>query len=595
MVTIVKKAPSKNVGPKTKELAPSSTSKDLFKVSTEDTGESVKPSKAVKASKDSKVGKATSKVVKSSDKEMTYDASDIAVLDNLEAVRTHLGFYIGGRDSAALTRMVREIVANSIDEILAGHGKLVEVTIDNNEITVYDEGRGIPVDVHPKTKRSVIIDVFSTLHAGGKTKSGTAYKNTAGIHGVGASVVNFLSTKFEVWTFRNNKWNYLRFQDGKLKEGLVTKTPPKRENKAPNKGTIIRFTPDFSCFNANVRINTAEILDYLHINAYLVPTAKFVANISGKTTVFQHKNGLKDYLTALLDEHKAEAVGKPLVYSCEDFTAALQWSTHSEELITSYVNGTKTINGGTHVNGMYDAITKALLPMKGKRDYKPADLRTGLIAVINVHIKSPEFSDGQTKSKLGSESAYAAVNKELIDKLGTYFRGNKSLVTKILNRAVEVGNLYKQFQASKQVSSLLKTSGKGAAKLPSKLVQCNTNVIEDRILYLIEGESALGCFLGGTEVLLNDGTHRTFEQLVSDYAKGIDHVGKCWDNKNSKAKEFEFFHPHITKYVTEVVDVEFEDGSVFTCTPEHLFLLESGKYKQAESLTLEDDVRNLLS
>ena len=429
-------------------------------------------------------------------KKSTYSANDIDVLEGLEPVRKKSGMYIGANDSRGIFQITKEIIDNVFDEYLAEYNTKLFVEVKGDVVTVADESRGIPVEIHPKTKESTLTTIFTKLHAGGKLgvkKDGsTAYKTSVGTFGVGSSVTNALSESFEVWTFRK-AWYYQAFAKGKVKTKVKKGVkPPSVSGCTMKAGTVVRFKPDFTCFQKKSKLNTKNLLDWLKISSYLYPDLVFYLDLDGKKAKLHEPKGIKALVNKLVEDAKVEKLGKTVHIRSNNFEAVLQWSSHDEEKLLSYANGSKTEDGGTHVNGLFKALNESLKSFKGARsNYKPEDLRCGLLGVLDFKMPSPQF-DSQTKSKLISKEAQDQVYETALEELKKFWRENPSTAKEIVRRANEVRSVVQSFTMSKKAAAALKVNKGGKVLLPAKLVVSNTKDPKERELYLVEGDSAGG-------------------------------------------------------------------------------------------------------
>ncbi len=431
----------------------------------------------------------------------TYDENSITALDGLDGVRAKPAFYLGVPPSdLGLYQLAKELIDNGVDEAQNGFGDTVGISVSDksNEVYVWDHGRGIPVGVHPKFKkeqRSTLEVIFSILHAGGKLfASQTGYTKSRGTHGVGAAVVNALTESLDVYSKRDGKWYCQKFSKGKtITKVTKVKSPPPLPGgqPVPPSGTVIRYVPDMSIFSAKAKLPSKQIQTWFELQSFIHPRIKFVVVANGKPKTFVQKNGLVDYLDKKMKAIKVEKNGRPFVCQTNTVDVAMQWSTHSDEDIRSYINGSPTSAGGTHVTGLYKALTEVLKPYaKAKTVFKPEDLRFGLLTVINYSTKSPEF-DSQSKSKGVSKAAAAEVYNEVRPALETFFKANKTLAKSIIEKAAEIRKKTSSFLADKKLVQKVKTAKKA---LSAKLADVNNQrtPVSDRELYLIEGESAGG-------------------------------------------------------------------------------------------------------
>ncbi|HET9954751.1 MAG TPA: DNA topoisomerase IV subunit B [Polyangiaceae bacterium] len=427
----------------------------------------------------------------------TYTAKDITVLEGLEPVRKRPGMYIGGVGSAGLHHLVWEIVDNAVDEAMNGHASDIHVTLhkDGQSVTVSDNGRGIPVDVHPTHKKSALELIFSTLHAGGKFDNQN-YKTSGGLHGVGASVVNALSSKL-IATVRSDGAEYkMEFRAG---------TPVSKLTKvgaARGSGTQVFFRPDPTIFpkiefSADVIRDRLEIISYLHRGLKV----HFVDEVNAQKHDFYHENGLVDYLgklTAL--SGKSPVHDAPFVLSKEGdgrLEVALRWTESTEEVVKSYVNGIFTGTGGTHENGFRTGLVKAVRNYIETHNLSPRgvtlaaeDIREGLYGIISVFVTEPQFQ-GQTKDRLNNPEVQSQVDSAVRPALEQWLNQNRTMAEQIVARIILAARAREASRAaSAQISRKSATSGR--LTLPGKLSDCLSHDRSHTELFIVEGDSAGG-------------------------------------------------------------------------------------------------------
>ena len=430
-----------------------------------------------------------------------YSASSIQVLEGLEAVRKRPAMYIGDISEKGLHHLVYEVVDNSIDEALAGYCTHIEVTInEDNSITVQDNGRGIPVDFHQKEKKSALEVVMTVLHAGGKFDKGS-YKVSGGLHGVGVSCVNALSTHMTTNVFRNGKVYQQEYACGK------PLYPVKEVGTTDITGTRQTFWPDASIFTVTeykYSILQARMreLAYLNKGITITLTDKRVKEEDGsyKQEVFHSEEGVKEFVrflnsnnTPLIDDViylNTEKQGIPI-------ECAIMYNTGFRENLHSYVNNINTIEGGTHEAGFRMALTRVLKKYaeeskaleKAKVEISGEDFREGLIAVISVKVAEPQF-EGQTKTKLGNNEVSGAVNQAVGEALTNYLEEHPKEAKIIVDKVVLAATA--RVAARKARESVQRKSPMGGGGLPGKLADCSSRVAEECELFLVEGDSAGG-------------------------------------------------------------------------------------------------------
>ena len=430
----------------------------------------------------------------------SYTAKDITVLEGLEPVRKRPGMYIGGVGSPGLHHLVWEIIDNAVDEAMNGHAASIGLTLhaDGASITVVDDGRGVPVDRHAKTKKSAMEVIFTTLHAGGKFEQET-YKTAGGLHGVGASVVNALSKELVATSKRDGHQWQQKFKRGK------PAGPVKKLGAARGTGTTIFFRPDPTIFpkiqfHSDLLAERLEIISYLHRGLKVTFEDK-----SQKTkVVHQHKDGLSDYLGFLISERSAKVIHEtPFTMLKEGngngirLELVLQWTEATEEHLRSYVNGIPTGSGGTHENGFRAGLGKALRNFIDTHNLSPKgvtitaeDLREGLVGILSFFIGNPQFQ-GQTKDRLNNPELTADVDSTVRPAFEHWLNHNLSVAEAILARIILAARAREASRtAQEQVSRKSATSNR--MNLPGKLSDCTQPDAADSELFIVEGDSACG-------------------------------------------------------------------------------------------------------
>ncbi len=449
------------------------------------------------------------------EKEEEYSASNIQVLEGLEAVRKRPAMYIGDISAKGLHHLVYEVVDNSIDEALAGYAHHIEVTINaDNSITVVDDGRGIPVDMHEKEHKSALEVVLTVLHAGGKFDKGS-YKVSGGLHGVGVSCVNALSTYLRAEVHRNGKAYVQEFSCGKPTSELQI------VGESTNTGTSITFKPDASIFTVTeydyaTLAKRLRDLAYLNagINLRLTDMRDIDAEGNPRSEVFYSETGLREFVE-YIDSNK-ESLINDVIHLCTErqgipVEVAMTYNTSFNENVYSYVNNINTIEGGTHLTGFRRGLTSTLkkyaednnLLKNAKVEISSDDFREGLTAVVSVKVMEPQF-EGQTKTKLGNSEVIGAVQVAVADALNVYLEENPREAKIIVEKVVLAAQArHAAINARKNVLRKSPLSGGG---LPGKLADCSSRTAEDCELFLVEGDSA-----GGTA---KQGRDRSFQAIL---------------------------------------------------------------------------------
>ncbi|KAB8330618.1 DNA topoisomerase (ATP-hydrolyzing) subunit B [Scytonema tolypothrichoides VB-61278] len=473
----------------------------------------------------------------------SYSAAQIQVLEGLEPVRKRPGMYIGSTGPRGLHHLVYEVVDNSVDEALAGYCTHVEVDLNSDgSVTVVDDGRGIPTDIHPQTGKSALETVLTVLHAGGKFGSG-GYKVSGGLHGVGVSVVNALSEWVEITVWREKKVHTQRYERGVPVTELIAK--PHKENRT---GTAVNFKPDPQIFTTSTEFDYTTIASRLRELAYLNAGVKItftdnrlelLKSDQPKVETYEYKGGIKEYITYMnsdkqpLHEEVIFVQGERNNVSVE---VALQWCTDAyTDNVLGFANNIRTVDGGTHLEGLKAVLTRTLNNVARKRNkikenepnLSGEHVREGLTGVISVKVPEPEF-EGQTKTKLGNTEVRGIVDSFVGEVLTEYLEFRPSVADSILDKAIQA---FKAAEAARHARELVRRkSVLESSPLPGKLADCSTRDPKESEIYLVEGDSA-----GGSA---KQGRDRRFQAILPLRGK-ILNIEKTDDAKIYKNNEIQ--------------------------------------------------------
>ncbi|OQY33308.1 MAG: DNA topoisomerase (ATP-hydrolyzing) subunit B [Spirochaetaceae bacterium 4572_59] len=447
-----------------------------------------------------------------------YDAGQIQILKGLEAVRKRPGMYIGSTGSEGLHHLVYEIVDNSIDEALAGYCTNIAVFIEeNNIIRVVDNGRGIPVDIHPIENISALEVVMTKLHAGGKFDK-DSYKVSGGLHGVGVSVVNALSSWCEVSVYRENKIFFQKYEIGIPLEDVKT------IGESQNNGTVVRFNPDSSIFDEidfsfDILSNRLRELAFLNKGIEISLTDERIVPVKERSFMFE--GGVKSFVQ-FLNKSKTPIFEEPVYFESEKDNVivelSLQYNEGFAETIFTYVNNINTREGGTHLSGLKTALTRTLndflkkskLAKKMDENLTGDDVREGLTCVISVKVPEPQF-EGQTKTKLGNSEVRGIVDSLVSERLTSYLEEHPNVIDVILDKSITASKARAAAKRARDLTrrkGFLETSG-----LPGKLADCADKNPENCEVYIVEGDSA-----GGSAKM---GRDRKFQAILPLWGKMI--------------------------------------------------------------------------
>ncbi len=522
-----------------------------------------------------------------------YGAESIRILEGLEPVRERPGMYIGSTSSTGLHHLVWEAVDNSIDEAMAGHCTEVIITHHpDGSISVEDNGRGIPVEIHPTEGVPAVQVVLTKLHAGGKFDE-KLYGASGGLHGVGISCVNALSEKLTVQVWRNRSEYIQSYEQGipmtELFRGRTLRTQT---------GTRVQFWPDptiFETIKFDEKIISTRLKELSYLNAGL--RILFV-DAKGKSTTYQSKNGLIDYVNAIssdkdIQPETIQISGNDNGIHC---FVALRWTKSAKEEIRSFCNNINTIEGGTHLTGFKTGLTRAATKFlanyipKSLEQPSAEDIREGLVAVVSVRVPQPQF-EGQTKGKLGTSAAQTVTTQLVYQKLNEYFEdAKKEIVKAIADRIINATKA--RLAAQRARDNARKAANLAADMLPGKLTDCQNQNPAERELFLVEGDSAGGCWAGETLIKLADGRSIPIAQMAEEFRDGVKHHVYSFNHKTDLIEIRPVKNVWLTKRNAPVVTATLDNEEKIRPTPDHLCMLRDGTYKEIKDI---DPGRSLMA
>ena len=532
-----------------------------------------------------------------------YGASQIQVLEGLEAVRKRPGMYVGGTDSKAMHHLIYEVMDNSVDEALAGFCNRIEVTIHADEsVTVRDNGRGIPTDIHPtfRTKAgdkiSTLEVVMTNLHAGGKFGSG-AYTVSGGLHGVGVKAVNALSSKLTAQVRRDGKIYQQTYKEGKP----TSKVEVIGKMKDGETGTQISFLRDTTIFTEDNIFRWEALLQRFREMAFITRglTIAFKDERHDNEMTFYFEDGISAFVRYLnrnkdtvhqvvYAEKKVDRIGVEFALQYTDATTSSEFY---------FANTIHTPDGGTHQAGFRSAITRTLNDYARKNNIlkekdpnlDSTDTLEGLTAIVSIKHPEPQF-ESQTKVKLMNTDARTATDQVVREAFTQFLEENNREAKQIIDKCLLSRRAR---EAAKAASELVRRkSALESGTLPGKLADCSERDPLKCELFIVEGDSAGGCFDGDTLVALADGRNLSFRNLVVEQAEGKVHF--CYTIRNDGQIGLErAIHARVTKQDAEVVKITLDNGEEIICTPDHHFMLRDGNYKRADQLATEDSLMPL--
>ncbi len=538
-----------------------------------------------------------------------YTAAQITVLEGLDAVRKRPGMYIGSTGVTGLHHMIWEVVDNSFDEAMAGYCNHITIRLlPDHWVEVSDNGRGVPVDIHAVKKVSALEVVMTQLHAGGKFGDG-GYKVSGGLHGVGVSVVNALSIDMKVTVHRDDKIWLQEYRRGKP----VAKVKP--IGKSNKTGTTVAFRADDTIFET-LDYQWKTIVDHLRQQAYLTKGVRIVISderqgeekAKDKTAFpwentsyqFYFEGGIASYVKHL---NKNKEVKHENIFYVEKqvekvlVEISLQYTDDYTESLFAFANNITNPDGGMHVAGFRTALTRTLNTyarnkniLKEKDDNLGGeDVREGLTAIISVKIPEPQF-EGQTKAKLGNPEVKPAVETVFSDAFMIFLEEHPRDAEGIIGKCVLAAKARNAARLARE--TVLRKGALEGFTLPGKLADCSSRDASESELYIVEGDSAGGCFSGDTKVALADGRALSFLELIDEAKAGKQNY--CYTIMSDGHIGIEkIASPSQTNAVASVIEITLDNNEVITCTPDHLFRLRNGKYKKAEALTSADSLTPL--
>ena len=526
------------------------------------------------------------KIEQHKDVSSDYEAENIQILKGLSAVRKRPGMYIGSTSSRGLHHLIQEVVDNSIDEAMAGHCDTITVILEEDgSVTIEDNGRGIPVTQHPTEDMPAVEVVMTKLHAGGKFSKDN-YKVSGGLHGVGVSVVNALAEWLVVEVHREGEIHEMTFERGiKSKDLHVTGTTDRT-------GTKIQFKPDAEIFKETTDFSYDNVKTRLRELAFLNKGIEI--SIEDKRTekedTFLYEGGLRNFVDFVAQGK--ERVHEPILFKADEdgveVEIAMQYTDAYNEHILSFVNNINTHEGGTHVSGFKSALTRVLnkyaldnnIIKKKENRLSSTDTREGLIAIISTRVPEPQF-EGQTKTKLGNREVRGITTSAVHQQLGQLLDENPDLAKNVIEKCLVAARARRAAKKARELTR--RKSVLESTALPGKLSDCSNKDPAQSEIYLVEGDSAGGCFTGDTEIALLDGRNITFKQLIKENKEGEEHF--CYTIKKDGSIGIQKIrYPRKTKKDAELVEITLDNGESIRCTPDHKFMLRDGTYTEASKL-----------
>ncbi|TSC95677.1 MAG: DNA gyrase subunit B [Parcubacteria group bacterium Athens1014_10] len=526
-----------------------------------------------------------------------YKAKHITVLEGLAPVRKRPAMYIGNTGSQGLHHLIWECLDNAVDEALAGFcNEVVIELLPKNIVRVSDNGRGIPVDIHKPTGKSALEVVLTKLHAGGKFEN-QAYKVSGGLHGVGVSVVNALSIYLRAEVKRDGDIYAQEYRQGDPLKKV------KAIGKTKERGTTIIFQPDPEIF-PKIEYNWDLVINHLRQQAYLTKGVKFtiIDNRQESNYIYQFyfEGGISSYVRHLNRTNSAKH--EDIFYLERELNGvkveiALQYTNEYKETVFSFANNINTHEGGSHLVGFRTALTRALNSYARQKSYLKEkdenlsgdDIREGLTAVISVKASDPQF-EGQTKTKLGNPEVRQIVDTLFNEYFSNFLEENPKTGEAIIGKAILASRARQAARAARE--TVLRKGVLDGLTLPGKLSDCSSKSPEESELFIVEGDSAGGCFGEDTEVALTDGRNLSFKQLVQEYGEGKKNY--CYTIRNDGTIGIGLIeNPRRTKIDTEVIKVALDNNKEIICTLDHKFMLRDGTYKMAKDLTVKDSLMPL--
>lgn len=554
-----------------------------------------------------------------------YDASKITVLEGLAPVRKRPGMYIGGTGEDGLHHLVWEVIDNSIDEAMGGFCNQIHVIIHaDGSVSVEDNGRGIPVDKHKATGKSALETVLTTLHSGGKFGEG-GYKVSGGLHGVGVSVVNALSVWVRAEVRRNGKTYFQEYHRGKAVEEI------KVIGEATNTGTAITFMPDPEIFTTILEFSFQTIINRARQQAYLTKGVMITVTDEREKQAFKTSSKIVDQEDEDVEEEVLKtgraggdedeavieragpqeysfyfeggissyvrhinknkiAINEPPLYAEKEINSvlvelSLAYTDDFKEHIYCFANNINTPEGGTHLTGFRSALTRALNDFVKKGNLTKdvltgEDVREGLTAVLSVKLRDPQF-EGQTKAKLGNTEVRAIVDSVAAEAITIYLDEHPNEARRIIEKCSLSAKARLAARAARE--TIIRKGALEGMTLPGKLADCSSKDPKQTEIYIVEGDSAGGCWDGNTKIALTDGRSLSFKELIAENKRGKRNF--CYTiQDNGRIGIAPVLNPRMTKRNTEVIKIILDNKEKLICTPDHLFMLRDGSFKAAQDL-----------